>query len=138
MLSADLRFFGSAPGSALEHCIGPHTRKHKKQSIFVHLSCTVRVTSFIHPCYHGYLTSLSCMLFFLILFSLRMDNLSFLKNNKLFHHIFYYFKALLIEDTFVEFNIYHMEHSSRGINATLIIQLEPLLILRSELNGYLF
>lgn len=78
------------------------------------------------------------MLFFLILFSLRMDNLSFLKNNNLFYRIFYYFKALLIEGTFVEFNIYHMEHSSRGINATLIIQLEPLLILRSELNGYLF
>lgn len=61
------------------------------------------------------------MLFFLILFSLRMDNLFFLKNNNLFYRIFYYFKVLLIEGIFVEFNIYYMEYFLRGINVILII-----------------
>ena len=66
-LSTDLKFLGSAPGSALEHCIGPHARKHKN-NLFLHTSLQiVDVTTFIHSCYHGYLTSLSRMLFFLML-----------------------------------------------------------------------
>ena len=47
MLSTNL--LGSAPGSALEHCIGPHARKHKN-NLILHTSLqTSGVIDLLYP-----------------------------------------------------------------------------------------
>ena len=119
---------GSAPGWALEHCIGPHARKHNN-NLCLHSSLqTFGVTSYIHSCYQGYWKSLSHILFFFILFSLWIYNL-YVFPEKQHWGLVYTFS------TIVEFNTALEEHCWKAINFTSIVQLAPLLILLSQVNA---